>query len=107
MALINCSKCGKQISDKSTNCIHCGGLIKPIDTVANDEIIERKKTSFIKKHLFLILGVVFLFLFFLFVEDLLCNMYVFCLVINPIAKIFYSSIILGISLFIDYIRNRK
>lgn len=24
MALINCSNCGAQISDKSENCIHCG-----------------------------------------------------------------------------------
>ena len=24
MALIKCKECGKEISDKATNCIHCG-----------------------------------------------------------------------------------
>ena len=33
MALINCSKCGKQISDKSVACIHCG-----VKIVKQDEI---------------------------------------------------------------------
>ena len=28
MVLINCSKCGKEISDKATNCIHCGYSVK-------------------------------------------------------------------------------
>lgn len=28
MALLNCSECGKQISNKATKCIHCGS---PID----------------------------------------------------------------------------
>lgn len=27
MALINCSRCGKQISDKSNRCIHCGFIV--------------------------------------------------------------------------------
>lgn len=27
MALINCPHCGKQISDKSSVCVHCGGRI--------------------------------------------------------------------------------
>ena len=30
MALINCPECGKEISDKSTQCIHCGYPIKGI-----------------------------------------------------------------------------
>lgn len=32
MALIKCPECGKEISDKSTNCIHCGC---PIDNIEN------------------------------------------------------------------------
>ena len=28
MALIKCSKCGKEVSDKSQKCIHCGTKIK-------------------------------------------------------------------------------
>ena len=106
MALINCKNCGKQISDKATNCIHCGTPIEIVNTIPL-EIIEKKETSFIKKHLFLILVIIILFLIFLFIEDLLCDINIFCVVINPIAKIFYSSIILAISIFIDYIRNRK
>lgn len=27
MALITCPHCGKQISDKSSVCVHCGGRI--------------------------------------------------------------------------------
>lgn len=27
MALIKCSKCGKEISDKSNNCVSCGAPI--------------------------------------------------------------------------------
>ncbi len=36
MALIKCSECGKQISDKSKVCIHCGC---PIETRKKDKII--------------------------------------------------------------------
>lgn len=28
MALIKCSECGKEISDKAINCVHCGNPIK-------------------------------------------------------------------------------
>lgn len=28
MALINCSKCGKKVSDKAEKCIHCGATLK-------------------------------------------------------------------------------
>lgn len=31
MALINCKKCGKQISNKAATCIHCGHPIKQIN----------------------------------------------------------------------------
>ena len=31
MALINCKKCGKQISNKASTCIHCGYPIKQIN----------------------------------------------------------------------------
>ena len=27
MALIKCSECGKEISDKATECIHCGNKV--------------------------------------------------------------------------------
>ncbi len=30
MALINCPECGKEISDQSDSCIHCGYLLRPI-----------------------------------------------------------------------------
>jgi len=33
MALINCSECGKEISDKSKTCIHCGN---PLETHGNE-----------------------------------------------------------------------
>ena len=28
MALINCKECGKEVSDTSKRCIHCGAKIK-------------------------------------------------------------------------------
>lgn len=31
MALIICSECGKEVSDKSQNCVHCGAPIAGID----------------------------------------------------------------------------
>ena len=35
MALINCPECGKEISDKAKNCIHCG---YPLDSVKSENI---------------------------------------------------------------------
>lgn len=37
MALIKCPECGKEISDKSTNCIHCGC---PLQQIQNQEKVE-------------------------------------------------------------------
>ena len=39
MALIKCSECGKEISDKAEKCIHCG---YPLKEVTKEEI---KKSS--------------------------------------------------------------
>ena len=30
MAIIKCPECGKEVSDKATNCIHCGFPLNPI-----------------------------------------------------------------------------
>ena len=35
MALINCSVCGKQISDKAVSCPHCGAAHTPLNTTDN------------------------------------------------------------------------
>ena len=52
MALIKCSECGKEISSKATNCIHCGCPI-------NDTVIESVPTKKNSKSLilsFILLG---------------------------------------------------
>ena len=41
MALINCPECGKEISDKSTACVHCGC---PISTVVNAQYNQQQNT---------------------------------------------------------------
>ena len=48
MALIQCSKCGKDISDKATKCIHCGAIFT-----------ERKREN---NRIFLIAIIVFIIL---------------------------------------------
>jgi len=46
MALIKCPDCGKEISDKSEVCIHCGCPIKKKDQPVKSEIIQsNNKTS--------------------------------------------------------------
>lgn len=35
MALIKCSECGKEISDKATSCVHCGCPIPSSPTISN------------------------------------------------------------------------
>lgn len=40
MALINCPECGKEISDKSNYCIHCGFPIKSIKNICVIDGIE-------------------------------------------------------------------
>ena len=37
MALIKCKECGKEISDKATNCIHCGC---PVNSITKETIID-------------------------------------------------------------------
>ena len=38
MSLINCPECGKQITDKATNCIHCGAPINMDQDVEEDVV---------------------------------------------------------------------
>lgn len=40
MALINCPECGKQISDKAKNCIHCGYPLDFADSESTPIIVE-------------------------------------------------------------------
>lgn len=49
MALIKCSECGKEISDKSKNCIHCGCPINK-EKITHKEKIETKKEN-IKRNI--------------------------------------------------------
>lgn len=42
MALIKCPECGKEISDKSTNCIHCG---YPLEHIQKSKSEPRKSQS--------------------------------------------------------------
>ena len=41
MALIKCSECGKEISDKATNCVHCGCPIPSSQNNSNAEVKKR------------------------------------------------------------------
>ena len=44
MALINCAECGKEISDKSTQCIHCGNpIVTSSDINTTDSNISSSK----------------------------------------------------------------
>lgn len=46
MALIKCPECGKEISDKSTACIHCGFPLELLKTSSEiDEATEKKDTD--------------------------------------------------------------
>lgn len=38
MALIKCSECGKEISDKSDNCVHCGMPLKSVTRNVENKI---------------------------------------------------------------------
>lgn len=48
MALINCSECGKEISDKAKNCPHCGA---PIGSLTNETPSELEKIGKIANEL--------------------------------------------------------
>ena len=43
MALINCPECGKEISDKSKQCIHCG---YPLEALENTSNIDNKNNLY-------------------------------------------------------------
>lgn len=47
MALIKCPECGKEVSDKAANCIHCGYPIQRIveETYDNSSVPNEKETS--------------------------------------------------------------
>lgn len=45
MALIKCSECGKEISDKATNCIHCGCPINVIENKETKKLEKEKKKN--------------------------------------------------------------
>ena len=49
MAMIKCSECGKQMSDKAKNCPHCGNCVKKSTT-----LLEIKKIAY-KYKLYLII----------------------------------------------------
>ena len=57
MALINCPHCGKQISDKSSVCVHCGGRIgaeppqlKKYTSLTNEEKYQLEDEFYYKLH---------------------------------------------------------
>lgn len=57
MALINCPECGKEVSDKAENCIHCGYVLKKKkDNKKNKPIV-----TLIMGLIIIILTVLFLF----------------------------------------------
>ena len=39
MALVQCSECGREVSDKSEKCIHCGCPINGNDSVSNGTLV--------------------------------------------------------------------
>ncbi len=47
MALIKCSECGKEISDKAAACPNCGMPLKKEDRGTYDVIITREKQKFL------------------------------------------------------------
>lgn len=51
MALIKCKNCGKQISDKAKQCIHCGTSILKDATMDNKNQIQNNEIELLKKEL--------------------------------------------------------
>ena len=43
MALIKCSECGKEISDKAEICVNCGNPIQPLDDDYYDIVFKVNK----------------------------------------------------------------
>jgi hypothetical protein len=45
MALINCPDCGKEISDKTEKCLHCGCPISPVIITRKDANVKTDVSS--------------------------------------------------------------
>lgn len=45
MALIKCSECGKEISDKASACAHCGNPIYPLFDIEKYEMASNYKVK--------------------------------------------------------------
>lgn len=57
MALITCSECGKEISDKANVCVHCGCPIKSIDRdISNQYVCEIAGEKFDLQSSYKIIG---------------------------------------------------
>lgn len=50
MALIKCPKCGKEISDKATNCVGCGWKVEPIKDSTKKQTTKLQHMVAIKKE---------------------------------------------------------
>lgn len=47
MALIKCSECGKEVSDKAKTCVHCGN---PIEQEENEKVINNQNYNIVEKE---------------------------------------------------------
>ena len=64
MALIKCSECGQEISEKATACPHCGCPIKnPVEEANQQQLIHSKRKI---AALILVFGILFLAGWFIF-----------------------------------------
>lgn len=67
MALIKCSKCGKEISDKSKRCIHCGARVKKQkEPVPNADAVTTSDSLLIKYLPYIFFTIGFLILVYAF-----------------------------------------
>lgn len=64
MALINCKECGKEISDKATNCPNCGAPIND-DTITKEISAGKKVAIFCIVALVIVIICVFIFEYFI------------------------------------------
>lgn len=57
MALINCSECGKEVSDKAQSCVNCGAPVAP--TISHEPNIKTKFNGDNPPHnIFIILSII-------------------------------------------------
>ena len=69
MALIKCSKCGKEISDKALKCIHCGNPLN--SKIANNTVFTIPEVKINSNLVILyILSIIFSILLFLYIYEL-------------------------------------